>query len=119
MINTANLQLILYHFVIYTEMTITITYVHVCFKIYNNYNKTVTVTKLEYFYQFPIEYCFMQGLANCMNRPVRVVLMGTMVIGFCMGVLGIVFLWLCLRSVDRIECLFLVCGVVSTCISPC
>ena len=34
------------------------------------------------------------------------------------------FVWLCLRSVDHILCLylatlFLVCGVVSTCISPC
>ena len=34
------------------------------------------------------------------------------------------FVWLCLRSVDSILCLFLttlflVCGVVSTCISPC
>ena len=50
--------------------------------------------------------------------------MDTMVICFCVGVVGIVFVWLCLHSVDRILCLFLatlflVCGVVSTCISPC
>ena len=83
------------------------------------------VTKLEYFYQFPIKVaCFMHGLSNCMNRPSCVVLMSTMVICFCMGMMGIVFVWLCLRSVDRILCLFLatlflVCGVVSTCISPC
>ena len=79
----------------------------------------LTITKLEYFYQFPIKSqvaCFMHGLSNCMNRPYCVVLMGTMVICFCMGM---VFVWLCLRSVDRILCLFLVCCVVSTCISPC
>ena len=83
--------------------------------------------KLEYFFQFPIKSkvaCFMHGLSNCRNRPSCVVLMGTMVICFCMGVVGIVFVWLCLRSVDRILCLFLatlflVCGVVFTCISPC
>ena len=79
------------------------------------------------FYKFPIKSkvaCFMHGLSNCRNRPSCVVLMGTMVICFCMGVVGIGFVWLCLRSVDRILCLFLatlflVCGVVSTCISPC
>ena len=87
----------------------------------------LTVTKLEYFYKFPIESkvaCFMHGLSNCMNRRSCVVLKGTMVICFCMGVVGIVFVWLCLRSVDRIVCLFLatlflVFGVVYTCISPC
>ena len=70
----------------------------------------LTVTKLEYFYKFPIESkvaCFMHELSNLMNRPFRVVLIGTVVIGYCMGVVGIVFLWLCLRSVDRILCLFL------------
>ena len=80
--------------------------------------------KLEYFYKFPIESrvaCFVHGLSNCMNRLSCVVLM---VICFCMGVVGIVFVWSCLRSVDRILCLFLatlflVCGVVFTCISPC
>ena len=77
--------------------------------------------------QFPIESKvarFMHGLSNCMNRLSCVVLMGTMVIYFCMGVVGFVFVWLCLRSLNRILCLFLatlllVCGVVSTCISPC
>ena len=85
----------------------------------------LTVTKLEYFFQFPVKSkvaCFMHGLSNCRNRPSCVVLTGTMV--FCMGMVGIVFVWLCRRSVDRILCLFLatlflVCGVVSTCISPC
>ena len=50
--------------------------------------------KLEYFYQFPIKSkvaCSMHGLSNCRNRTSCVVLMGTMVICFCMGVLGIVF----------------------------
>ena len=41
----------------------------------------------------------------------------------CVCVLGMVLLWLCLQSVDRIclflALLFLVCGGVSTCISLC
>ena len=69
----------------------------------------LTVTKQEYFYQFSVEskvVYFMHGLSNCMNRIFRVVLIGTMVTAFCMGVVGIVLLRLCLRSVDRILCLF-------------